>query len=36
MGAVLHPVDGIMLGAQQVERGFPDHAVVFNQKQAHT
>jgi hypothetical protein len=33
--AITHPVDGVMLGAQQVQHGLADHRIVFHQEQAH-
>ena len=29
--AILHPVDGVLLGPQQIEHGLADHHVVFEQ-----
>ncbi len=33
--AIPHPVDRVVLGAQQVQHGLADHRIVFHQKQAH-
>src|SRR5471032_1147457 len=33
--AVLDPVDGVVLGPEQVEHHFADHRVVFHQQQSH-